>query len=221
MPPFLKIFTASSSEELASTSSTQLILRTLFHAASSMTRLNKLYYDSHTFRHANPVIIHYLLSASIVHVMNSTATNPILKRKSTRLLRQSLALFEELAHKWPVRSRKSIGMIHILARRWGVSGVSPIKCDPPITSKDSYLESGQPSAERGSDISGSSAQVTNTMHDPSIHEDFDIIEHEHPDLLLFNDFQLDGSLNNIEPIDLFSAFRELNSNEDFTWLFNG
>lgn len=229
MPSFLKIFTSSISKDQESATRTptiQLILRSLFYAASSTTRLVQIYHDSHTFQHANPVIIHHLLSASIVHLMNSTATNVALKRRSTRLLRQSFSLLSKLARKWPVRSQKSIGVIKVLVHRWGSSlSLPPEKCSVSQHGEDSI--SGNAFSTNILELSDDMPQINNMANDydqynyVDIDGNMDILgQYAVPDLHCFDRFELGSLSQDIEPIDLFSVFEGLNNNQDFTWLFD-
>ena len=222
MPPFLKVFTSSSvgNEVLEGpTPAMQLILRSLFYAAYSMTRLASIYRESHTFRQVNPVIIHHLLSASIVHMMNSTASSFPLRRRGTRLLRQSLELFSELGKKWPIRVNKSMEMIEVLAHRWG--------CSSSLTRQ--HQHSSPPQDAKGK--SDDNQQINDTVDDRSLFtnnndgqfygQNVYLAELGAPDLQYFGDFEFGVPADDAggEPVDVFKAFEELNSSSDFGWLF--
>ncbi|KAK1500328.1 fungal specific transcription factor domain-containing protein [Colletotrichum abscissum] len=143
MPPFLRIFAAISQTSettepgnTANNSSSKrqnsefmlLVLRSLTAAATATSRLVRTYRRAHGFDISpNPVIIHHLLSAAIVHLMNATSWTPALRHQSTYWLRQCLELLRELQVSWPVRAVKSIKIIRVLAQRWGVMRALPIE----------------------------------------------------------------------------------------------
>ncbi|KAK2030748.1 fungal-specific transcription factor domain-containing protein [Colletotrichum zoysiae] len=135
MPPFLRIFAAisqsSSSPETGNVAGPNsefmlLVLRSLTAAATAVARLVRSYRRGHGFEEpANPLIIHHLLSAAVVHLMNATSRNPALRHQSTHWLRQCLELLRELETSWPLRAGKSVMIIRILAQRWGVMRALP------------------------------------------------------------------------------------------------
>ncbi|WQF83708.1 hypothetical protein CDEST_08722 [Colletotrichum destructivum] len=105
-----------------------LVLRSLTAAATATSRLARTYRRAHGFdTPPNPVIIHHLLSAAIVHLMNATSWTPALRHQSTYWLRQCLELLRELQTPWPVRAIKSIKIIRVLAQRWGVVRALPLE----------------------------------------------------------------------------------------------
>jgi hypothetical protein len=159
--------------------------------------------------------------------MNSTATNVALKRRSTRLLRQSFALLSGLSHKWPVRAQKSIGVIKVLAHRWGSSlSLPPEECSVPQYRGHSRNENAF--ATNILELPDNTLQIDHIANDydqynyVDIDENVDIVgQYAVPDLHCFDRFELGGSSSqDIGPIDLFSVFGELNNNQDFTWLFD-
>lgn len=123
MPPFLRLFASSKMEQNKISQAMSLVLRSITSAAASMIRLVQRYCKSYGFRHANPLLIHHILSASIVHLMNTTATSSSFRGHSTRLVRNCLSLLHGLSPYWPLRSQKSIDTIKALARRWNVAFV--------------------------------------------------------------------------------------------------
>lgn len=123
MPPFLRLFATVNNESQKIQQAMQLVLQSISSAASSMVRLAQTYTRTYGFERANPLIIHHLLSASIVHLMNTTTTSLTLRRYSTRSVRSCLTLLTNLEDYWPYRSRKSIEVITSLARRWNVNFV--------------------------------------------------------------------------------------------------
>ncbi|OHF02570.1 fungal specific transcription factor domain-containing protein [Colletotrichum orchidophilum] len=157
MPPFLRIFAAisqtSTAAEPGNSSKRQnaefmlLVLRSLTAAATATSRLVRTYRRAHGFDMSpNPVIIHHLLSAAIVHLMNATSWTPALRHQSTYWLRQCLELLRELQLSWPVRAAKSIKIIRVLAQRWGVTRALPIEFSYQI--EQTAAAAAAPDAER-------------------------------------------------------------------------
>jgi hypothetical protein len=97
-----------------------VVLQSLTSAAASMLRLVGDYCRGHGFEKANPLLIHHLLSASIVHLMNMTTKSLTLRRLSTRSVRKCLYLLNQLGRYWTARAQKSVDVIKALAHRWGV-----------------------------------------------------------------------------------------------------
>ncbi|KAF3389447.1 hypothetical protein F1880_003350 [Penicillium rolfsii] len=122
MPPFLRLFALAQTEEQVS-HARPLVLQSITTAASSMIQLVQNYCKWYGFEYANPLLIHHLLSASIVHLMNTTSKIPTLRRHSTRSVRKCLTLLHELGRYWELRSQKSINAIRTLAKRWNVEDV--------------------------------------------------------------------------------------------------
>ncbi|KAJ5547403.1 hypothetical protein N7494_004988 [Penicillium frequentans] len=123
MPPFLRLFATSKAENPKIAQAMPLVLRSVASAAASMVRLVQNYTKNYGFQHANPLLIHHLLSAAIVHLMNTTTTSHTFRRYSTRSVRTCLTLLKELGRYWTLRSGKSLDVIKALARRWNVEFV--------------------------------------------------------------------------------------------------
>jgi hypothetical protein len=102
-----------------------VVLQSLTAAATAMVRLVQDYCKTWGFPRINPILIHHLLSATIVHLMNTTTESFTLRRFSTRSVRKCLAIFRQLSLYWPTRSQKSIDLIKTLARRWNVEFALP------------------------------------------------------------------------------------------------
>lgn len=120
MPPFLRLFAALKAEQNQLSQALSLVLRSITSAAGSMVRLVRGYCNSYGYKRANPLLIHHILSASIVHLMNATATSASFRGHSTRMVRQSVSILEGLNPYWPLRCQKSIETIRALANRWNV-----------------------------------------------------------------------------------------------------
>ncbi|KAH8651111.1 hypothetical protein BX600DRAFT_554020 [Xylariales sp. PMI_506] len=130
LPPFLRCFaTTPKTEDGANPDMLLLILRSITGAATTMVRLVRMYRDAHPeqWKTANPVVIHHLLSAGIVHMMNATSHTPSLKTQSARWLRLCMELLVQLGKPWPDRANKTIKVIRVLADRWNVLGALPLQ----------------------------------------------------------------------------------------------
>ncbi|KAI1860501.1 hypothetical protein JX265_009900 [Neoarthrinium moseri] len=129
LPPFLRCFCAPNADHSGDSEFMLLILRSLTSAASNTIRLVRVYRDAHPeqWRAANPVVIHHLLSAAIVHMMNATSKSTSLRTRSTMWLRVCMDLLSQLKSPWPNRANKTINMIRVLAERWGVLGALPVR----------------------------------------------------------------------------------------------
>lgn len=123
MPPFLRLFATSKAENPKIAQAMPLVLRSIASAAASMVRLVQSYTKNYGFQNANPLLIHHLLSAAIVHLMNTTTRSHTFRRYSTRSVRTCLTHLKELGRYWSLRSEKSVNVIKTLARRWNVEFV--------------------------------------------------------------------------------------------------
>ncbi|KAL0941685.1 fungal specific transcription factor domain-containing protein [Colletotrichum truncatum] len=241
MPPFLRIFAAITQDSSSTNNTGQnpefmlLVLRSLTAAATATSRLVRTYRRAHGFETpANPVIIHHLLSAAIVHLMNATSSTPALRHQSTYWLRQCLELLRELQIAWPFRAVKSIEVIRILAERWGVMKALPIECSyqvqptapGPDRDWDYSTSAARDRAARNSEIAAS-----NQAH---LHYEWDAYgaasTEARVDLntLDANSFASLGTLdmsglsgdrtNPVAAVDYLQAFQGLAHCEDFSWL---
>lgn len=241
MPPFLRIFAtiaqqSSSSSSAASNSNTHvqnsefmlLVLRSLTAAATATCRLVRTYRRSLGFETpANPVIIHHLLSAAIVHLMNATSRTPALRHQSTYWLRRCLELLRELRAGWPLRAGKSITIIRVLAHRWGVMRALPVEFSYQI-------EPTAPGAEREYPVTSRAAEQDHVQ----LEYEWDgygggaAAEAQPVDLgtLDMNSFAGLGTLDvsglggertgPLGSVDYMQAFQGLANCEDFSWLSN-
>lgn len=134
LPPFLRCFAISKGYSTGNPNYIILILRSLTSAASMMIRLVRMYRDAHPeqWKTANPVVIHHLLSAAIVLLMNATSQTTSLRTQSTRWLKVCVELLVQLSGPWPDRANKTIKVIRVLAGRWGVLGTLPLQFSYPV-----------------------------------------------------------------------------------------
>ncbi|KAH9229784.1 hypothetical protein K456DRAFT_1899018 [Colletotrichum gloeosporioides 23] len=131
---FLRSFTSSDTPGIseAESNSSLLVLRSITSAASETIRLCRLYRDKYTFTMAHPIIVHHLLSAILVHLMNATSSDITLRRQSSRWLRTGMGLMDELRETWPTRVNKCIRVVRVLAQKWGAVGALPMAFAAPV-----------------------------------------------------------------------------------------
>ncbi|KAK8224370.1 fungal-specific transcription factor domain-containing protein [Phyllosticta capitalensis] len=128
---FLRVFSAVESENTGEHTGPQaesilLVLRSITSSAIETVRLCRVYRDKYSYAAAHPILLHHLLSAALVHLMNATSSEIGLRRQSARWLRTSVALLKELRVPWPVRVDKAIKVIRVLAQKWGVLSALPL-----------------------------------------------------------------------------------------------
>ncbi|CAK7205480.1 hypothetical protein SEUCBS139899_008255 [Sporothrix eucalyptigena] len=176
LPPFLRCFCRPGAPSDSDYS--LLILRSLTSAASTMVRLVRMYRDAHPARwaRANPVIIHHLLSAAIVHMMNATSQSPSLKSRSAVWLRLCMEMLGQLRAPWPTRANKTIYVIRVLAERWHVLGALPVQFSSKVGTGavDTALS---PSSSLLAEDLPSTAQLE-VPSSNSAFPDFDLVGHE-------------------------------------------
>lgn len=128
---FLRVFSAGQSERKGGRTGAQaesilLVLRSITSSAIETVRLCRVYREKYSYAAAHPILLHHLLSAALVHLMNATSNDIGLRRQSARWLRTSVAHLKELRVPWPVRVDKAIKVIRVLAQKWGVLGALPL-----------------------------------------------------------------------------------------------
>jgi hypothetical protein len=232
MPPFLRLFAAASSDQMAAGNVMPLVLRSITHAALAMVRLVGIYRKIYTLRNATPLLMHHLLSAAIVHLMNTTTGSVPLKRHSTRLVRACVDLLADLSKTWPVRSNKSIKVIEVLAQRWGVGFALPPESSMTFvtarTAEDlsTSLEAADATNEGNT---GLNKEAYNFHQDDSANLDEETLDfqHDYGDMT-FNFADLDrsedisteySSMIETNGLDIFNIFEDLNNSQDFAWLY--
>jgi hypothetical protein len=147
MPPFLRLFVKSSSSTPEMSNLMTVVLQSLTSAAASMLRLVQDYCKVHGFEKANPLLIHHLLSASIVHLMNMTTKSLTFRRFSTRSVRKCLYLLNQLGRYWPNRVQKSVDNINALAHRWGVESALLSDSMSDLSAEDSRVAAPAPNVQ--------------------------------------------------------------------------
>ncbi|TDZ61475.1 Nitrogen assimilation transcription factor nit-4 [Colletotrichum trifolii] len=216
-----------------------LVLRSLTAAATATSRLVRTYRRALGFgTPANPVVIHHLLSAAIVHLMNATSGTPALRHQSTYWLRQCLELLRELQVAWPFRAGKSITVIRVLAHHWGVVRALPIefsyRVEPSASAAAAAgVERDYSPAAAAQDKTASGADEVQLEYEwdaraagaaaaPAAEAQVDF------EALDMNSFATLGTLdvsglgaertNPAGAMDFFHAFQGLTNCEDFSWL---
>lgn len=131
LPPFLRCFAMAKEEPIIQDNTNPhysiIILQSLTSAATMTIRLVRIYRDAHAeqWKTSNPVVIHHLLSAAIVLLMNATSQSTSLRKQSTRWLKICFDLLLQLKGPWSARTNKTVQFIRVLADRWGVLGTLP------------------------------------------------------------------------------------------------
>ncbi|KAI9155588.1 Nitrogen assimilation transcription factor nit-4 [Paramyrothecium foliicola] len=128
--PFLRTFTsrtAPCTDDSPNSSTAQLVLKTISNSASETVRLVRWYRSNHGFQAAHPIILHHLLSAGLVHLMNATSSSTIMQKKSSQGLHACMGLLDELRGVWPVRADKSLEAMRSLGEKWGVLRFLPVQ----------------------------------------------------------------------------------------------
>jgi hypothetical protein len=123
------------------TSSYRLALRSMTAAAAQMTRLIRLFRKTGHFVDAPPFIIHHILTASIMHLLNATTSEPGIRQQSIGRLRVCIDALEEMQPMWR-RARKAVKLLQGLAQRWGVVFALPIRLSN--TSNSTHEETSEP-----------------------------------------------------------------------------
>ncbi|KAJ6006901.1 hypothetical protein N7451_004845 [Penicillium sp. IBT 35674x] len=234
MPPFLRLFATSKAENPKIAQAMPLVLRSIASAAASMVRLVQNYTKNYGFQHANPLLIHHLLSAAIVHLMNTTTTSHTFRRYSTRSVRTCLTLLKELGRYWTLRSRKSLDVIKALARRWNVEFVlrenASDKANEPVSpgdnSEDADIFAPMANPTPGSQMNTHHAIFNVSSELVSDNSELHIgMADEWQPFQWSTELQFDFSTipfpeTDYDPLDLPQVF-QLGSSDDLPWQFAG
>jgi hypothetical protein len=111
-------------------------LRSATSAAVSISRITRTYRKHPAFKEVLPQIIEYLLSASIIHLLNATSGRTLLGRQSANGLRCCLEGLQDMEPKWEVRVQRAILRIRQLAHRWKVVWALPLSLSQPLQPHD-------------------------------------------------------------------------------------
>ncbi|PWY86638.1 hypothetical protein BO70DRAFT_394653 [Aspergillus heteromorphus CBS 117.55] len=214
MPPFLQLFIRIKNKRLDASSAMSLVLRSISNASSSMVRLVHLYRQHYGFRHANPLLIHHLLSAAIVNLMNTTSKSLALRRHSTRSVRKCLTLLQELRLLWPVRCDKSIAVITALAKRWGVEYALQSQFETPLEGDTCVTQH----PERHLPPSTSGLYPTPDLLPPEAFGANETLGYA-GQLIPDWDFSADQPLLGVADVDIFSSLQGFENIDDLGWAF--
>lgn len=129
--------------ESPESTSFRLALNTMTVAASNMTRyiqLDQKHYAKYEGDHAPgtqikppapPFVIHHILTASIMHLLNGTSNDQSHKSSAKRKLQICMEALSDLQSFWK-GAGKAIAQIQDLAQRWRVVGILPMRFSMPV-----------------------------------------------------------------------------------------
>lgn len=131
MSPFLRTFALpmdqASDQGHVNSSTAALVLQSISSSATETIRLVRSYRKSHGFQTAHPIMIHHLLSAGLVHLMNATSSSASMQRQSSKGLHACMGFLDELRCVWPTRASKSLDVMRVLGQKWGVLRLLPVQ----------------------------------------------------------------------------------------------
>ena len=107
-------------------------LRSTTAAASSISRIIRSYRRVRKFRSLSPQVVDYILSASVIHLLNATSGKTILGRQAVSGLRSCLEALIEIHEQWSLIASKLIRQIQELAHRWNVVWALPVNLAGPF-----------------------------------------------------------------------------------------
>ncbi|KAF2808829.1 uncharacterized protein BDZ99DRAFT_499213 [Mytilinidion resinicola] len=116
-------------------SSYRLALRSMTAAAAQMTRLIRMFRKTGNFVDAPPFVIHHILTASIMHLLNATTLEPSIRQQSIGRFRVCVDALEEMQPMWQ-HARRAVRLLQGLAQRWAVVFALPIRLSNPLSSID-------------------------------------------------------------------------------------
>jgi hypothetical protein len=114
-----------------------LALRSMTISASATTRLILMFRKIDALDNAPPFIIHHILTAAIVHLLNATDTRTELRTRASNKLRVCLSALEAMRATYS-RAAQSIFLLQELAKRWSVVSALSIRfsnvpaSEPPL-----------------------------------------------------------------------------------------
>ncbi|TGO62617.1 hypothetical protein BCON_0018g00100 [Botryotinia convoluta] len=102
-------------------------LRSATNAAASIARIVRAYRKLRGFTDANPQVIDYILSAAVIHLLNSTSGRNFLGRQSANSLQSCLDALVEMQSTWMPQASRAIREIQELAAKWKVVWALPLQ----------------------------------------------------------------------------------------------
>jgi hypothetical protein len=98
-------------------------------AAAQIVRMIRMV---RSFAEAPPFVIHHLLTASIMHLLNATTQEPGIRTQSVNRFRVCVGALEEMTTRWKC-AKKSVKLLRGLAQRWKVVFALPIHLSSPLS----------------------------------------------------------------------------------------
>jgi hypothetical protein len=111
-------------------------LRSATSAAASISRITRTYRKHQAFKEVLPQIIEYLLSASIIHLLNATSGRTLLGRQPANGLRCCVEALQDMDPKWEIRVQRAVLRTRQLAHRWKVVWALPLSLSQPLQQHD-------------------------------------------------------------------------------------
>ncbi|KAF2786912.1 hypothetical protein K505DRAFT_379939 [Melanomma pulvis-pyrius CBS 109.77] len=101
-------------------------------AAAQMTRLIRTFRKTGTFRDAPTFIVHHILTASIMHLLNATTSESTIRQQAIGRFRICIGALEEMQPRWWQHVQKAVRLLQGLAERWAVVFALPIRLSNPV-----------------------------------------------------------------------------------------
>ncbi|KIW18723.1 hypothetical protein PV08_03012 [Exophiala spinifera] len=101
-------------------------MTTVSLAAATITRLLAMYMKTFAISTAPFFICHHILSAGMIHLMNGTAKDESISRRSSKRLKICFVALEQLRRTYPEHAKSSISALVRLAERWQLLSLIPI-----------------------------------------------------------------------------------------------
>jgi hypothetical protein len=119
--------------EPVGSSTLEIALRSATSAAASISRIIRCQRRHAGFVAVLPQVIEYILSASVIHLLNATSGRTKLGRQSANGLRSCIGALHEIHPRWKIRVQRSLMRIRELAHRWRVVWALPMSLSQPIS----------------------------------------------------------------------------------------
>lgn len=107
-------------------------MRCATSAAASISNIVRMYSKSAEFGVVAPQVIDYIMSASVVHLLNATSGRTALGRQSANGLKSCMNALLDMQPKWNSRVQLSIRRIQELAHKWEVVWALPLQASHPL-----------------------------------------------------------------------------------------
>lgn len=117
-------------------------MRCATSAAASIANIVRMYSKSAEFRIVAPQVIDYIMSASVVHLLNATSGRTALGRQSANGLKSCMNALLDMRPKWNSRVQLSIRRIQELAHKWEVVWALPLQASQPLEQQQQQTSKG-------------------------------------------------------------------------------